>query len=697
MAQLVTNPLNRILDASGNPVSGGKAYFYATGTLTPATVYADSARSTPLSNPVVADGGGLLPNIYLGTSTYRIVFTTAADVTIRDVDPFSPAGDSAADISYLAAGTGASARDVSNKLSDIASAFDYIPSTYHTAILNGSTTQDVTAFLADAVAAEKKLLLPPGLLRITDELAGASGAEIEFSPNTTLRQYTKGKSAFVFTSKSNAWVRLNGGAIRGPLGYNDGGTWTGNSGHEGYRGVRFRGCTNAGIIGNGGRIFAFGAGAVEINGGTDIWVSTARLEGTNAYGETVAADANFQNGIYVLNDATYGGANDVLINNCVISGFAQGYLREAYASPTPSGGTTIVGTVFKDIPGQHGIYEQDGFLTVAGCQFHRINTSAVKIQSGDANRNLYGFNVSGVEAYDIGGSLFEIATLGTGSINAAKLQGVGYDVGYLVSLNGKMNDVDVDVSGSVMANAAILAGANLSRCTVKVNGSTIAGDGVVCTSTSSEVELDLTLANLNTGNATLDSSALRVTFVSGDGGSSNPATNPTTVNVKRLKVTDASGNLDHVIKSVRAASTINVEDYDASGYDGTEIVIDAGTVNGPGWISWTPTYSADSGTLTTVTTNVAKYKRVSPKTVAIELDVTFTDAGTGSGQFIFTLPFTAAQASALSGFDQLTTGYALRPAIRPGALTACRVTDYAANSVIGTGRRIVVTGTYETV
>ena len=43
-AELLTDA-SRALDANGNPFSGAKWYFYATGTLTPQAVYADAGLS----------------------------------------------------------------------------------------------------------------------------------------------------------------------------------------------------------------------------------------------------------------------------------------------------------------------------------------------------------------------------------------------------------------------------------------------------------------------------------------------------------------------------------------------------------------------------------------------------------------------------------------------------------------------------
>jgi hypothetical protein len=81
-------PVFRAVDASGLPLPGAQLAFYLTGTTTPAAVYASAALTTALSNPVVADSGGLFAAIWLDpTVTYRVQLLNAAGTLIRDVDP----------------------------------------------------------------------------------------------------------------------------------------------------------------------------------------------------------------------------------------------------------------------------------------------------------------------------------------------------------------------------------------------------------------------------------------------------------------------------------------------------------------------------------------------------------------------------------------------------------------------------------
>ena len=83
---------SRVFDANGVIAPGAKVYFYLTGGLTPESVFTTSGLGTPHANPVVADGGGKLPNIYLDTTkTYRVVGKSSDDATTYfDIDPYNP-------------------------------------------------------------------------------------------------------------------------------------------------------------------------------------------------------------------------------------------------------------------------------------------------------------------------------------------------------------------------------------------------------------------------------------------------------------------------------------------------------------------------------------------------------------------------------------------------------------------------------
>lgn len=82
--------LGQRFDASGNPLNGGKAYFYESGTTTPVTMYEDAGLSLALSHPIVATSAGYFPEaVYnAGTDELRLVITNSTGATTTvDADP----------------------------------------------------------------------------------------------------------------------------------------------------------------------------------------------------------------------------------------------------------------------------------------------------------------------------------------------------------------------------------------------------------------------------------------------------------------------------------------------------------------------------------------------------------------------------------------------------------------------------------
>lgn len=82
--------LGQRFDASGNPLNGGKAYFYESETTNPVTMYEDADLSQALSHPIVADSAGYFPEaVYsAGTDTLRLVITNSTGATTTvDADP----------------------------------------------------------------------------------------------------------------------------------------------------------------------------------------------------------------------------------------------------------------------------------------------------------------------------------------------------------------------------------------------------------------------------------------------------------------------------------------------------------------------------------------------------------------------------------------------------------------------------------
>lgn len=83
MAILFPAP-QQYFDNNGDPLAGGKVYFYEAGTTTPKNTYTDQGGATPNANPVILDSAGRA-SIW-GTGSYKEVVKTSADVTISTKD-----------------------------------------------------------------------------------------------------------------------------------------------------------------------------------------------------------------------------------------------------------------------------------------------------------------------------------------------------------------------------------------------------------------------------------------------------------------------------------------------------------------------------------------------------------------------------------------------------------------------------------
>lgn len=86
MSSLFNFPWQQAFDSSGNTLAGAKLYFYTAGTSTPQNVYSDIGLGVALPNPVVANGAGRFPPIYMDDISYKVMLYTADDVLIWSAD-----------------------------------------------------------------------------------------------------------------------------------------------------------------------------------------------------------------------------------------------------------------------------------------------------------------------------------------------------------------------------------------------------------------------------------------------------------------------------------------------------------------------------------------------------------------------------------------------------------------------------------
>lgn len=85
-------PYQTVIDGTGVPIPGAKLFFYLTGTSTPQNTYSDAALTVPNPNPVVANGAGVFPNIFLSGAVYKVVLTDSLGNQIWTADPVEGAG-----------------------------------------------------------------------------------------------------------------------------------------------------------------------------------------------------------------------------------------------------------------------------------------------------------------------------------------------------------------------------------------------------------------------------------------------------------------------------------------------------------------------------------------------------------------------------------------------------------------------------
>lgn len=176
-------------DSSGNPLSGGKVYFYTTGGSysTPKDTYTTSAASVANANPVILDSRGEA-TVYL-SGDYDMKVTDSNDVLIY-TQPNINSGATSAAITFTSDATGAVQRTVKAKLEDQLSVLDF------GATGDGSTddTSAIQAAINAASSSISNIYFPSGTyvvsskLTITSKLGlmltGAGGASGAYNSDT---------------------------------------------------------------------------------------------------------------------------------------------------------------------------------------------------------------------------------------------------------------------------------------------------------------------------------------------------------------------------------------------------------------------------------------------------------------------------------------------------------------------------------
>lgn len=91
MASYLFNPVQFLLDANGNPVSGGKIYVYDAGTTDLTDLFSDSALTVVSANPIITSSSGRYIAPFLADGEYKIVIMDSNNATLSypAVDNFS--------------------------------------------------------------------------------------------------------------------------------------------------------------------------------------------------------------------------------------------------------------------------------------------------------------------------------------------------------------------------------------------------------------------------------------------------------------------------------------------------------------------------------------------------------------------------------------------------------------------------------
>lgn len=601
-------------------------------------------------------------------------------------------GSGASLIGTIADGAGAIAQSLAELISQRPiSVIGYIPVNLRAAVLNGTSTADVTTYVQAALTANKAVFFPAGLYNLTDKLSLRDDQYVVAAGRgTMIKQTASEKQTFYALSKTGIVIHGNGAILYGKGDWSP--SWTNAADHF-DRGVNFVNCNEWTIFDLHTRNYA--VAGLCLNGGLGgLWVGGS-MKGTNSYSTPLPAEANNQMGVYLMAHAPYGAPDLLIISGLDISGTAMGVLCELPSTGTqPTQGTYFGSMNIHDIPGQHAFYCQYP-VTIDGVNCSDIYLAAIKHQStADNAQDLRGFSAKGVVARRCGSSMFEIAQVnGPATIRDVELEGVGYDVGVAISTVGRVSGrAKIMVEDCDSVHIATGDGSNF---VIEAKAYGTNNDAIIDTATNSYFKYP-------------DFEALDVRRTAGDANSAaaNIASASTVVEFTNPRITAASGGyMKYAFTNKVAGGIVRVMGLPSVTGAATNPLLETAPIQYSGWRSWTPTYSATSGTITTITTNTAKFVYVAPTTIAFDLDVTFTDAGTGGGDFFFTLPVAAANPFAFAGFDQLTTGVNIVCRVRPGDLTKASIVTQTtgasagapltAASTIATGRRIIMSGLFQ--
>jgi hypothetical protein len=211
---LVTFPRQFLVNSSGVPRVGAKAYFYQSGTTTAITTYTTPAYSVAHANPVLSVSGGLFPAVYVNpavNTTYKMVITDSADVSLYTEDNIPAAGLSATDIgSVLYSRTAA---EIAAGITPSNYAYPELNASRYGIVYNDSGAATANTTILNALGAATwphtvTLLFDDGHVYFNDQVSFSGGlVSLQFSTGTKLRYTgTADQPAVIFEGDATATI-----------------------------------------------------------------------------------------------------------------------------------------------------------------------------------------------------------------------------------------------------------------------------------------------------------------------------------------------------------------------------------------------------------------------------------------------------------------------------------------------------------
>lgn len=190
MANLFIFPFRPAYDGNMKAIPGAQLWFTLEGSDEPTAAYADSDLLDPLANPVVANGVGRWPTLWLDNDiSYRVrVYDADAEVgvdtPVEEYDPYDGTFSIVTSelISYTHPGTDAADRTVFDKLQETVSVKDF-------GAVGDGETDDGPAIMAALASGAKTVHLPDGTYQIFEDiLTPVSGQRIVGAGEARIRR-----------------------------------------------------------------------------------------------------------------------------------------------------------------------------------------------------------------------------------------------------------------------------------------------------------------------------------------------------------------------------------------------------------------------------------------------------------------------------------------------------------------------------